>query len=149
MWSVKGNEHKDDRVKLFSKLIGLSPAIETLPDSIFLHYVSFLRQTNFEMKSLFSKDLKTELWVPYMRVKKALKDQMHDKFDVFALNTLYLQLCKVTKVNAASKVLKDQIQFDISIFEAYRSLHEKVVKSSKFKTMSVMLDILFREYEDD
>ena len=128
MWSVKGNEHKDDRVKLFSKFIGLSPAIETLPDSIFLHYVSFLRQTNFEMKSLFSKDLKTE----------------HDKFDVFALNTLYLQLCKVTKVNAASKVLKDQIQFDISIFEAYRSLHEKVVKSSKFKTMSVMLDILFR-----
>ncbi len=98
MWSVKGNEHKDDRVRLFSKFIGLSPAIDTLPDSIFLHYVSFLRQTNFEMKSFFSKDLNTELWVPYMLVKKAPKDQMHDNFDVFTRNTLYLHLCKCTKV---------------------------------------------------
>jgi len=145
MWSVKGNENKDDRVKLFSKFIGLSPAMETLPDSIFLHYVSFLKQTNFEMKSLFSQNLKTDLRVPYMRVKKVLKDQMHDKFDVFALNTLYLQLCKVTRVASANKYLKDQIVFDISIFEAYRSLHEKVVRSTKYKTISVMLDILFRE----
>jgi len=74
MWSLKGNENKDDRVKLFSKFIGLSSAIETLPDSIFLHYVSFLKQTNLEIKSLFSQNLKNDLRMPYMRVKKALKE---------------------------------------------------------------------------
>ena len=95
------------------------------------------------MKQLFTKDTKNELWMPFLKVKKGLKKHLDERFDVFTRNTLYLQLNNMSRVRTSNKYLQDHIKFDVTVFEAYKSLHEKVTRNSKYKTMTVLLNNLF------
>ena len=76
--SIKVNEDKDDRLKLFSKFLGLDGAVSRLPITMLKHYLYMLRIAKVSITEIFQKEMRQKLMISYTRIQKALREQIAD-----------------------------------------------------------------------
>ena len=72
--SIKTHEEKDDRLKLFSKFLGLSGTVSDLPYLLFRHYLYMLKIIKVSISDLFSMEKKKSQLIPFQKIQKAIKD---------------------------------------------------------------------------
>ena len=76
--SIRTHEDKDERLKIFSKFLGLDGAVTQLPKIMFKHYLYMLRIAKITISEIFQKEQRQKLMISYTKLHKALKEQVSD-----------------------------------------------------------------------
>ena len=141
-WLVSFQVHadKDARVDLYYKFLGLGGP-GSLPFSIFAFYVGLLKAANVQISEVYARDI-TQIQVGYLRVKLGLRDLLA-KADRFTRNRILSQLSKCAKVVALNPAIRRGVDF--VLYETYRDVVERMLKSDKYRSFGDVLSQLFRQ----
>lgn len=87
--------------------------------------------------------------ISYLKIQRALREQISDSLDPFTRNSIYLKIMKVVKVDCKNPQIKQAIEEDVTLYEAMQSMNFKLSKNKDYPTISIMLNALFTEYKSE
>jgi len=62
---------------------------------------------------------------------------------------LYLRLMRVVKVDCRNNHIKQAIEEDVTLYEAFKDMNFRLSKSKEYPTISIMLNALFLQHKDE
>lgn len=137
--SIKAHADRDPRVNLFMRFLGLS-GFHSLPFSIFRFYLHLLKATNVKVVEVFENTDPASITLSYQKVMRGFRGLI-EKTNIFNRRNIMTQLRHNSKIMANNPVILRELSF--SMFETYRYLVERVLKSTKYKSFSELLNQLY------
>jgi hypothetical protein len=115
--NIRENAKFDERIALFARFFCVEESGSFLSPSIFMFYISLLRQLNITASQVFDDPKWKVQVVPYLKVISVLKDLMNlSLVDDFTRHTIYLRLGTAAQVQCMIGHIKKAIEKDITLY---------------------------------
>ena len=114
-----------------------------MPFSVFRYYLHLLKATNVQVEEVFKNADPASITLSYQKVMKGYRSLI-EKTNIFNRRNIMTQLRHNSKINANNPVILRDLSF--SMFETYRYLVERVLKSTKYRSFSELLNQLYEQH---